>query len=413
MTRPASRSTSLVSVGEARAIAVTEAMIRPTATQLAPADRLAEDAVPEVEQEQEAEGQRRLDEGQRGEGQGQDLDRPAGDRERRRPEPDRPPQQMDQQARPSAPAPSEPCAPRRPAGRSRRRSRPPRRPPAPSRLQRFVHRWQDGRMRALVPTAGLAGAIWSAPALAPVVPAVAGGLRPAADDAEASAEAVALTFDDGPDPAGTPAILEILARHGARATFFCVGEQVERSALAGPRDRRRRPRPGDPRSRPSQPATADAAGPGRRPRPRPLRPSARRSAASPAPSTGRRTGSSAPPGSASFAAAACARCCGRGGATTGAGRLDQRPADRRASCCARHGRRRRPAAARLRSLQRARLVAAHCRGAAARPRGLDARGLTTRALEALPRAARQRLCPRCGLRRSRGCRRRRAGGPRA
>jgi peptidoglycan/xylan/chitin deacetylase (PgdA/CDA1 family) len=37
---------------------------------------------------------------------------------------------------------------------------------------------------------------------------------------------VAITFDDGPDPDVTPQVLDILARHGARATFFCVGEQV-------------------------------------------------------------------------------------------------------------------------------------------------------------------------------------------
>ena len=39
---------------------------------------------------------------------------------------------------------------------------------------------------------------------------------------------VALTFDDGPHPEGTPAILEVLAAAGALATFFLVGEQVER-----------------------------------------------------------------------------------------------------------------------------------------------------------------------------------------
>ncbi len=37
---------------------------------------------------------------------------------------------------------------------------------------------------------------------------------------------VALTFDDGPHPVGTPAVLEVLARAGARATFFVIGEQV-------------------------------------------------------------------------------------------------------------------------------------------------------------------------------------------
>src|SRR4051794_15074980 len=34
---------------------------------------------------------------------------------------------------------------------------------------------------------------------------------------------VALSFDDGPDPAHTPQVLEILHEHGAKATFFCVG----------------------------------------------------------------------------------------------------------------------------------------------------------------------------------------------
>ncbi|MGI8572881.1 MAG: polysaccharide deacetylase family protein [Solirubrobacteraceae bacterium] len=37
---------------------------------------------------------------------------------------------------------------------------------------------------------------------------------------------VALTFDDGPHPEGTPAILELLESHGASATFFLFGEQV-------------------------------------------------------------------------------------------------------------------------------------------------------------------------------------------
>ncbi|MDO9108406.1 MAG: polysaccharide deacetylase family protein [Coriobacteriia bacterium] len=44
----------------------------------------------------------------------------------------------------------------------------------------------------------------------------------------ATADAVALTFDDGPGPTYTPAILDILAAHEARATFFVIGEHVER-----------------------------------------------------------------------------------------------------------------------------------------------------------------------------------------
>ena len=38
----------------------------------------------------------------------------------------------------------------------------------------------------------------------------------------------ALTFDDGPDPVDTPPVLDILARHGARATFFLVGARAAR-----------------------------------------------------------------------------------------------------------------------------------------------------------------------------------------
>jgi peptidoglycan-N-acetylglucosamine deacetylase len=43
-----------------------------------------------------------------------------------------------------------------------------------------------------------------------------------------TAKAVALTFDDGPDPDSTPALLDLLAHRRVRATFFCVGERVAR-----------------------------------------------------------------------------------------------------------------------------------------------------------------------------------------
>lgn len=42
---------------------------------------------------------------------------------------------------------------------------------------------------------------------------------------------VYLTFDDGPHPNYTPQVLDVLARHGARATFFVVGAMVERRPL--------------------------------------------------------------------------------------------------------------------------------------------------------------------------------------
>jgi peptidoglycan/xylan/chitin deacetylase (PgdA/CDA1 family) len=76
--------------------------------------------------------------------------------------------------------------------------------------------------------AGAAGAaaIWGAPAAAPFAPPVAWALRiPSRLDRPSG---VALTFDDGPHPRGTPSVLEVLRCAGATATFFLVGEQVER-----------------------------------------------------------------------------------------------------------------------------------------------------------------------------------------
>jgi len=47
-------------------------------------------------------------------------------------------------------------------------------------------------------------------------------------DAQYGGGAVAITIDDGPDPLVTPRVLQILAQYHARATFFCIGEQVAR-----------------------------------------------------------------------------------------------------------------------------------------------------------------------------------------
>lgn len=38
---------------------------------------------------------------------------------------------------------------------------------------------------------------------------------------------LALTFDDGPDPVHTPPVLDLLARHGATATFFVLGDRAD------------------------------------------------------------------------------------------------------------------------------------------------------------------------------------------
>jgi peptidoglycan/xylan/chitin deacetylase (PgdA/CDA1 family) len=67
---------------------------------------------------------------------------------------------------------------------------------------------------------------------------LAGGLLPRArllgpnwtrlPAAAAARGEVALTLDDGPDPEVTPRVLELLARAGAGATFFLIGEHAAR-----------------------------------------------------------------------------------------------------------------------------------------------------------------------------------------
>jgi peptidoglycan/xylan/chitin deacetylase (PgdA/CDA1 family) len=74
--------------------------------------------------------------------------------------------------------------------------------------------------------ASAAAVLHAGPALAPIVP----GLGPALgiQMRRGGDEGVVLTFDDGPHPQGTPAVLEALRERGATATFFLAGEQVER-----------------------------------------------------------------------------------------------------------------------------------------------------------------------------------------
>jgi peptidoglycan-N-acetylglucosamine deacetylase len=71
----------------------------------------------------------------------------------------------------------------------------------------------------------VAGAAWLIPGAAAHAPPLAAalGIRRRTD-----AAGVALTFDDGPHPQGTAAVLDTLAERRAAATFFLVGEQVER-----------------------------------------------------------------------------------------------------------------------------------------------------------------------------------------
>ena len=47
-------------------------------------------------------------------------------------------------------------------------------------------------------------------------------------DAATARNEIALTIDDGPDPVVTPQVLDLLDRHAAQATFFCIGKQAAR-----------------------------------------------------------------------------------------------------------------------------------------------------------------------------------------
>ena len=52
-------------------------------------------------------------------------------------------------------------------------------------------------------------------------------------DVPAARSAISLTFDDGPDPAVTPQVLDMLDAASVKATFFCIGTRViEHAALA-------------------------------------------------------------------------------------------------------------------------------------------------------------------------------------
>ena len=99
-----------------------------------------------------------------------------------------------------------------------------------------------GRGRALMLAGGVALAE-AAPLVASLQPlrrALTPAVLPARLSGIGPSPHVALTFDDGPDRASTPAFLDLLARHEVRATFFLLGryaaqepDLVRRMADAG------------------------------------------------------------------------------------------------------------------------------------------------------------------------------------
>jgi peptidoglycan/xylan/chitin deacetylase (PgdA/CDA1 family) len=72
---------------------------------------------------------------------------------------------------------------------------------------------------AALVAAQLLPAVLGIPGVPRLVPGAAGRGRP---------DHVAITFDDGPHPDGTPAVLDLLRCFGVGATFFVLGEQLHR-----------------------------------------------------------------------------------------------------------------------------------------------------------------------------------------
>jgi peptidoglycan/xylan/chitin deacetylase (PgdA/CDA1 family) len=75
----------------------------------------------------------------------------------------------------------------------------------------------------------LAMLLWTAPRS--VVPWLASRDSGCLYFVESSEPRVALTLDDGPDTATTPALLHVLQTHQARATFFLISEHITNDSL--------------------------------------------------------------------------------------------------------------------------------------------------------------------------------------
>jgi peptidoglycan-N-acetylglucosamine deacetylase len=86
-------------------------------------------------------------------------------------------------------------------------------------------------IQAIVAGAGVcaAGGIFAWAAVAPSSELFGATIRRTGSDST-----IALTFDDGPNPAVTPGLLDLLDRHRVQATFFLIGEWVRAEpSLAG------------------------------------------------------------------------------------------------------------------------------------------------------------------------------------
>ncbi len=77
---------------------------------------------------------------------------------------------------------------------------------------------------------GTAGLLYGGCAYAAMWPTsqIFGATLIAPADNNPATHTVALTYDDGPSPRNTPALLDALAEHNVRATFFLIGEHVRK-----------------------------------------------------------------------------------------------------------------------------------------------------------------------------------------
>lgn len=64
------------------------------------------------------------------------------------------------------------------------------------------------------------------PEVAPVNATTVATRKPSYNSCNTGGPHVALTFDDGPHPQLTPALLDLLARRGVKATFYVIGKNV-------------------------------------------------------------------------------------------------------------------------------------------------------------------------------------------
>ncbi len=88
---------------------------------------------------------------------------------------------------------------------------------------RAIHRHGPGFLR-LAAACGLL--VWAAPAWAQAAPQPSRTVL--SEPLPVAKQEVALTFDDGPSPGATRQILDLLRSHGAHATFFVLGAELER-----------------------------------------------------------------------------------------------------------------------------------------------------------------------------------------